>query len=300
MVTIDELKRHYLFTDEDAEQLKSLKPLMEEHKKTITDALYDHLLGIPETAEFLMDDAVLQRLKLSQQAWLVDLFSGQYDNHYLRKLEKIGMAHVRIGLNAHFVNCAMNFIRQALVNLIRDTYADREMRRRLTDATEKILDANLDVMSASYLEEELKKEFVSHRLESKLIRATERFTYGLNLILVVALAGVSLLVVVQFFWELLHIFNGEIEKGVLSALGTLLILWMMIELMGNEIRNLKGGRFNILLFVGVIMVALIREVLISTLRHDALETQAFLAGTLLILGIVYFLVSKSQRGGPLH
>lgn len=297
MVTIDELKRHYLFTDEDAEQLKSLKPLMEEHKKTITDALYDHLLGIPETAEFLMDDAVLQRLKLSQQAWLVDLFSGQYDNHYLRKLEKIGMAHVRIGLNAHFVNCAMNFIRQALVNLIRDTYADREMRRRLTDATEKILDANLDVMSASYLEEELKKEFVSHRLESKLIRATERFTYGLNLILVVALAGVSLLVVVQFFWELLHIFNGEIEKGVLSALGTLLILWMMIELMGNEIRNLKGGRFNILLFVGVIMVALIREVLISTLRHDALETQIFLAGTLLILGIVYYLVSKSQRGG---
>lgn len=297
MVTIDELKRHYLFTDEDAEQLKSLKPLMEEHKKSITDALYDHLLGIPETAEFLMDDAVLQRLKLSQQAWLVDLFSGQYDNHYLRKLEKIGMAHVRIGLNAHFVNCAINFIRQALVNLIRDTYADREMRRRLTDATEKILDANLDVMSASYLEEELKKEFVSHRLESKLIRATERFTYGLNLILVVALAGVSLLVVVQFFWELLHIFNGEIEKGVLSALGTLLILWMMIELMGNEIRNLKGGRFNILLFVGVIMVALIREVLISTLRHDALETQVFLAGTLLILGIVYFLVSKSQRGG---
>lgn len=300
MVTIDELKRHYLFTDEDVIQLKSLQPLAEVHKQAITDALYNHLLGIPETAEFLMDDALLQRLKLSHQAWLVELFSGQYDNHYLRKLEKIGMAHVRIGLNAHFVNCAMNFIRQALVNLIRDTYADREMRRRLTDATEKILDANLDVMSASYLEEELKKEFVSHRLESKLIRATERFTYGLNLILVLALAGVSITVVVQFGWDLLHIFSGNLEKGVLSALGTLLILWMMIELMGNEIRNLKGGRFNILLFVGVIMVALIREVLISTLRHDALETQAFLAGTLLILGIVYYLVSKSQRGGPMR
>jgi len=300
MVTIDELKRHYLFTDEDVIQLKSLQPLAEVHKQAITDALYNHLLGIPETAEFLMDDALLQRLKLSHQAWLVELFSGQYDNHYLRKLEKIGMAHVRIGLNAHFVNCAMNFIRQALVNLIRDTYADREMRRRLTDATEKILDANLDVMSASYLEEELKKEFVSHRLESKLIRATERFTYGLNLILVLALAGVSITVVVQFCWDLLHIFSGNLEKGVLSALGTLLILWMMIELMGNEIRNLKGGRFNILLFVGVIMVALIREVLISTLRHDALETQAFLAGTLLILGIVYYLVSKSQRGGPMR
>ncbi|NMC72965.1 MAG: heme-binding sensor globin domain-containing protein [Geobacteraceae bacterium] len=297
MVTIDELKRHYLFTDEDAGLLASLLPLAEAHKGKITDDLYDYLLGIPETAAFLQDDTVLQRLKTSQQAWLTDLFSGRYDNHYLRKLEKIGTAHVRTGLNAHFVNCAMNFVRQALVNLIRETYADREMRRRLTDATEKILDANLDVMSASYLEEELKKEFVSHRLESKLIRATERFTYGLNLILVLALAGVSISVVAQFAWDLVHIFQGNIEKGVLSALGTLLILWMMIELMGNEIKNLKGGKFNILMFIGVIIVALIREVLISTLRHDDLATQTFLAGTLLILGVVYFLVAKSQKDG---
>lgn len=295
MVTIDELKRHYLFTEEDAELLASLRPLAEANAQTITDEMYDYLLGIPETAAFLQDDAVLQRLKTAQQAWLLDLFSGKYDNHYLRKLEKIGLAHVRIGLNAHFVNCAMNFVRQSLVNLIRETYSDREMRRMLTDATEKILDANLDVMSASYLEEELKKEFVSHHLESKLIRATERFTYGLNLILVLALAGVSISVVAQFTWDLLHIFQGNIEKGILSALGTLLILWMMIELMGNEIKNLKGGKFNILVFIGVIIVALIREILISTLRHDDLATQAFLAGTLLILGIVYFLVAKSQR-----
>jgi len=186
------------------------------------------------------------------------------------------------------------------VDLIRENYADREMRRKLTNATEKILDANLDVMSASYLEEELKKEFVSHRLESKLIRATERFTYGLNLVLVLALAGVSISVVAQFGWDLVHIFQGNIEKGVLSALGTLLILWMMIELLGNEIKNLKGGKFNILVFIGVIIVALIREILISTLRHDALETQAFLAGTLLILGVVYYLVSRSQKDGTGH
>lgn len=300
MVTIDELKRHYLFTDDDAALLASLQPLVEANKQAITDRMYDYLFGIYETAAFLQDDAVLQRVKTSHQDWLIGLFSGKYDNHYLRNLEKVGLAHVRIGLNAHFVNCAMNFIRQSLVDLIRENYADRDMRRRLTDATEKILDANLDIMSASYLEEELKKEFVSHRLESKLIRATERFTYGLNLVLVLALVGVSLSVVAQFGWDLVHIFQGNIEKGVLSALGTLLILWMMIELLGNEIKNLKGGKFNILVFIGVIIVALIREILISTLRHDALETQAFLAGTLLIMGIVYYLVAKSQREGQPH
>ena len=63
----------------------------------------------------------------------------------------------------------------------------------------------------------------------------------------------------------------------------------------NEIKSLKGGRFNILVFIGVIIVALIREILISTLRHDELTTQIFLAGTLLILGVVYFLIAKSQQ-----
>jgi len=198
MVTIEDLKRHYLFTDEDAELLASFLPLAEEHKEKITDDLYDYLLGIPETAAFLQDDAVLQRLKASQKAWLVDLFSGKYDNHYLRRIERIGLAHVRIGLKPHFVNCAMNFVRKSLINLIQDNYQDPVIRGALIESAEKILDANLDVMSASYLEEELKKEFVSHRLESKLIRATERFTYGLNLILVIALAGVSISVVVLF------------------------------------------------------------------------------------------------------
>jgi uncharacterized membrane protein (DUF373 family) len=65
--------------------------------------------------------------------------------------------------------------------------------------------------------------------------------------------------------------------------------------MDNEIKSLKGGRFNILVFIGVVIVAIIREILISTLRHDILTTQIFLTGTLLILGIVYYLVSRSQR-----
>lgn len=76
----------------------------------------------------------------------------------------------------------------------------------------------------------------------------------------------------------------------------MLILWMMIELLDNEIKNLKGGSFNILVFIGVIVVAMVREILISTLRHDDLKTQAFLTVTLLVLGVVYYLVSKAQKG----
>jgi uncharacterized membrane protein (DUF373 family) len=299
MLTMQEIKSHYFFTDLDAGLLKDLLPVATENCDRMVEEFYDYLLKIPETAKFLRDDMLLQKLKKTHSDWFLALFSGRYDNHYLITLQRIGQAHVRAGLNAHYVNAAMNIVRRFLIELLQKTFPAIEQRRQYRIAVEKVLDINLDIMSSSYQEEELRKVFVSHRLESKLIQAAERFTYGLNLILVIALTGVSLSVVALFFWDLIHIFQGDFEKGILSALGSLLILWMMIELMDNEIKTLKGGKFNILIFIGVIIVALIREILISTLRHDALETQAFLAGTLLILGIVYYLVARSQ-GDRLH
>ena len=295
MLTMQEIRGHYLFSDEEAETLRSLLPIAERNRELMIDQFYDYLLGIPETAAFLQDEQLLERLKKSHGDWFVSLFRGSYDNQYLHNLQRVGQMHVKIGLSAHYVNAAMQVVRRFSVGMIRENFPEREERRRNTEAIEKILDINLDIITASYIEEELKKVFISHTLEAKLIRATERFTYGLNLILILALVGVSLSVVGLFFWEIAHVFSGDVEKGILSALGTLLILWMMIELMDNEIKTLKGGRFNILVFIGVVIVAIIREVLISTMRHDLLTTQAFLAGTLLILGIVYYLVARSQR-----
>jgi uncharacterized membrane protein (DUF373 family)/hemoglobin-like flavoprotein len=300
MLTMPEIKSHYRFSDEECETLKELLPVAEENQERMAEEFYDYLLGIPETAAFLRNDLTLKRLKQTHSSWFVNMFQGNYDNQYLHDLQRIGHAHVRIGLNAHYVNASMQVVRRFITAMIREKFPNREDRRRYSEAAEKMLDINLDIITASYMEEERKKVFISRHLESKLIHATERFTYGLNLILVFALVGVSLSVVGLFLWEIFHIFGGDLEKGILSALGTLLILWMMIELMDNEIKTLKGGRFNILVFIGVVIVAIIREVLISTLRHDLLSTQMFLAGTLLILGVVYYLVSKSQPASPRH
>jgi uncharacterized membrane protein (DUF373 family) len=297
MFTMQDLRAHYRFTDEDADLLLTLQPLAEQNQERFSQEFYDYLYSLPETAVILNNSQRL-RLREMHSSWFMSLFSGIYDNHYMNHLSRIGHAHVKVGLSVHFVNAAMNQIRHFLLGLIDDNYSDREQRRILREAVEKILDMNLDVMSTSYREEEMKKVFVSRKVESFLIKATERFTYGLNLALVLALAGVSISVVILFIWDILHIFKGDMEKGILSALGSLLILWMMIELMDNEIKNLKGGKFNILVFIGVIIVAMIREILISTLRKDDLTTQAFLAGTLLILGVVYYLVSHAQKEHP--
>lgn len=299
--SIEVLKRHYYFTDEDARRLAELRGLAEQYQQQMVDEFHSYIVSQPETAAILAKESTVEKMGHYHRLWFLSLFQGVYDESYLQNLRRIGYAHVRVGLPVNFVNAAMHRVRHFLHHLIHDTFADRDLRRAYREAADKILDMNLSVMTSSYRDEEMKKVFVSRRLESGLIHLSERFTYGLNLVLVLALAGVSMGVVGLFVRDLLHLFTGDgPEKAIFSALGEMLILWMMIELLENEIKNLKGGSFNILVFVGVVVVAMVREILISTLRHDDLKTQAFLTVTLLVLGIVYFLVCKAQkctRGG---
>ncbi len=295
MENMARLKEEYRFTEGDAQNLLILLPLAEEYLNSLAGHFMEYLTEIPEAQSIINRYSSKDRLEAFHRQWFRTLFQGQYDEEYLKNLKRIGQAHVRVGLPVHYVNAAMSHVRHAIQHMIHDNFSDREQRRIYRESADKILDLNLAVMTSSYRDEEMRKVFVSRSLESWLIKLSERFTYGLNLILVLSLAGVSIGVMGLFIKDLTHLFTGNPEKAIFSALGEMLILWMMIELLENEIKNIKGGSFNILVFVGVVVVAMVREILISTLRHDDLKTQAFLTVTLLILGIVYFLVSKAQK-----
>ncbi len=295
MENMARLKEEYRFTESDAQNLMDLLPVAEEYLNGLAGHFMEYLTEIPEAQSIINQNSSKDRLEAFHRQWFRTLFQGQYDEEYLKNLKRIGQAHVRVGLPVHYVNAAMSHVRHAIQHMVHDTFSDREQRRFYRESVDKILDLNLAVMTSSYRDEEMRKVFVSRSLESWLIKLSERFTYGLNLILVLSLAGVSIGVMGLFIKDLTHLFTGNPEKAIFSALGEMLILWMMIELLENEIKNLKGGSFNILVFVGVVVVAMVREILISTLRHDDLKTQAFLTLTLLILGIVYFLVSKAQK-----
>jgi len=295
MENMAKLKEQYHFTVDDAENLHNLLPIADEYLNSLADTFMAYLYEHPETERIVTRHSSKDRLEAFHRQWFRTLFQGEYEEEYLRTLKRIGQAHVRVGLPVHYVNAAMSQVRHAIQHMIHDIFPDREQRRMYRESVDKILDLNLAVMTSSYRDAEMSKVFVSRSLETGLIRLSERFTYGLNLVLVLSLAGLSIAVVGLFVKDILQVFNGKPEKAIFSALGSMLILWMMIELMENEIKNLKGGSFNILVFVGVVIVAMVREILISTLRHDDVKTQAFLTLTLLALGVVYFLISKAQK-----
>ncbi len=135
-------------------------------------------------------------------------------------------------------------------------------------------------------------------MDSALIVFAERFAYGLNLILILALIGLAIGVITLFASDIFSLLTSrDLETGILTSLGTLLIIWVIIELISTEIKYLRGARFHIEVFVSVALVAIIRELLVSTLVHESLQKLAVLLAAILVLGIVYFLISRTELRG---
>ncbi|MEW6088471.1 MAG: protoglobin domain-containing protein [bacterium] len=295
MNNISQIEQHYRFSSQDRENLQRLRPIMEQHKNQLIDRFYNTLLQSEELSKFLPNEELIARHKKSLSTWFMDLFNGDYDTHYLQNIQRIGYVHVKIGLDAHFMNSSMYLIREFCIEIIDKHIKKSEEHLELIKSMEKILDINLEIMFSSYRREELNKVFLSYRLEHSLIRLAERFSYGLNLTLILALMGLSIGIMGLLSIDIWKLVFGKMEHGIINVLGTLLMLWVMIELMDTEIEHLKKGKFSITIFVEVALVAFIRDALVASLEHGDILKQVFLVSTILALGLVYWLISKADE-----
>lgn len=297
MESIEKIKAHYDFTTGDTANLKQLKPLMEKYKDEFPKEFYNYIKHFEDASKFLKNEEVIKKHQDSLKEWFMNLFSGEYSTQYIRDIERIGLAHVKIELPAHYVNAAMHFVRQFCLSILEKEFcADINECRYFTKSIDKIIDINLDVMTSSFIEEEIKTYFLSERVESYLIQFAKRFAYGLNLTLVMGLVIMGIMVMGLFAYDVMHIFSGDIEKGLLGTLGSLLMMWVIIELVDTEVKHLMGGEFAVKIFINVALVAVIRKLLVTTLKHEAEASylSIILIAAIAVLGIIYYLLSKVE------
>ncbi|HET6516523.1 MAG TPA: protoglobin domain-containing protein [Thermodesulfovibrionales bacterium] len=297
MRSFKEIKKHYDFTEEDEKRLSSLSGLMADNVDGAMESLDSWILTTKETAVFFAEESRRKRVFAAHRYWFIDLFSGRYDTQYYERLIRIGQTHVRVSVDAHFMNRAVNILRNFCTRVISGAIDidDGEERTKILISLQKILDINLDVITSSYIEEELRTFSRAYRVKNALVTFSEGFSQTTNFILVLALIGLTLGVVGLFFSDVYRLITGNLEHGIITALGSLLILWVMVELMNTEIAHLKGGKFYISVFIGVALVAFIREALILTLKNETHEIHYYYIALILVLGVVFWLVTKAEE-----
>jgi len=292
---MDDIRKSYRFSRTDEENLPKLAEILLPVSDELARDFYEYLKEDPRTAAYFPTEAAVKRRRETIKAWLEMILTEPYDRRLLMRLERIGEVHVKIGLAGHHVNAAMNFIRTQAMRHVIAAVPDRNVREDLLETLNKVLDISLDIMTGSYREAELKKVFISYRVESTLIQWSERFMQGLNLILTVGLLVMAVGLASLFTHDVIFAFTGNLENGVIKALGSLLILWMLIELVHTEVRHLKGGKFHVRVFVELALVAFIRKIFVASFDKQDPLSFALLLGALLVLGIVFFLVARAKE-----
>jgi uncharacterized membrane protein (DUF373 family) len=295
MRSFREIKENYNFTSRDADRLMRMKPLMEERAGEVANALNSYIMSTKIGGRLLSEETEKAHLFALQKNWYLALFEGIYDHRYFERLMKIGAVHVKKEIDAHHLNRAVNIIRSLGVDILFSAKEPEEEKIEDIMAFEKILDINLDVMTSSYIEEEIRNYSPMYRIKSGLIDFSEKFLQSANLALIIALIGLTVGAIGLFVSDVQKLFSEDLENGIITSLGSLLIVWVMIELMNTEISHLKGGKFRISVFVSVALVAVIRETMIATLKHEASEMMMFLIASILVIGFVYWLVIKGEE-----
>ncbi|RJR19511.1 MAG: heme-binding sensor globin domain-containing protein [Desulfobacteraceae bacterium] len=295
MESIAAVKKHYIYTPEDDEKRVQLANILLPFKEELAEDFHSYLLSDPYTAQFFQSDEALTHRNETIKTWFEDVLTSPYDGMFMRRLQRIGKVHVRIGLSGHYVNSAMNFIRSFCLRQVHQSAGDTEKAEDLSILLNKIIDISLDVMTSSYREEELKRVFLSHRLESNLVKWSGRLLHGLNLTLMVGLLVLAIGVAGLLCSDIYSALSQNLETGVIKTLGSLLILWIMIELLQTQIEHLKGGRFRVIVFVELALVAFIRKIFVASIeKMDPIYFGLLLAG-FLIIGLVFYLVGKGEE-----
>jgi uncharacterized membrane protein (DUF373 family) len=286
------LKSHYRFTKNDEALLLGMKSQLEPFADEFLEGFYEFIWNFGETAEFLKDEKVIARHRGKIRQWYLDLFNGAYDASYFLKLCKIGEIHVKLGLPTHYVNAAFNYVRVFTLGRIHKQYKGNDDLTDRLKAVERILDINLDTLTSSYREEEMGRFLSLSVIEKTLIGALKKTSAYFNYLLAGALVMVAFFAVGLFGYDVYLLFSGQtpIEQGILTILGSLLILWAAIELIHEEMKHLRGGSFALEAFIALAIAALIRKILIFSLSPTKTIDVLLYGVLVLCLGISYWLI----------
>lgn len=151
----EKLKTMVGLSEEDVARLRDLGPIVAKHGPRITDQFYTTLGDTPETAKFLAGR--VEHLKRTHGQWMQSLVTGPYDKSYLESRWRIGMAHVRVGLDPYWVECIMSVIRTAMGTAIGSEIANGpECAAKIASFT-KVCDLDLMIINLSYGEDRLER-----------------------------------------------------------------------------------------------------------------------------------------------
>jgi uncharacterized membrane protein (DUF373 family) len=290
------IQKNYDISETDLKNISTLKDLMKDHREEFTEDVFAHFKRKFTLSEHIMEIIETKHAEFLR-TWYDKFFDAKYNNAYLAYLEKFGELQKKYGIDFESINVMMSYMRLWLHERIFQNIDDEVERKELLLSMHKIMDVNIDAINNSFCEHKIKDVTSVFGARNFVVNISEQFSLLMHTMMVGILITMTSAAAVIFLIEVLNLLTVSPDKALLTALGSLLMIWVLVELLRTEIQMLKGGKFKISIFIGVALIAFIRDLLIITLKHEtsSIYTYGFVLVSIAVLGIIYWLISKTEK-----
>lgn len=138
--------------DQDTQKtLQELWPVVAGALPAVLDGFYRHVKSFPAMAQLVGSRD--SQLKKAQETHWARLFSGNFDQAYVDSIDRIGRAHVRIGLEPKWYIAGYQYVLNELIGLVlkRNRFSTSRANRQLV-ALNKAVMMDLDFAISTYQE----------------------------------------------------------------------------------------------------------------------------------------------------
>ncbi|GAA0773664.1 globin-coupled sensor protein [Roseibium denhamense] len=143
--------RFFRFTDEDRSLAKSIWPDIKAALPGILDGFYAHVKTVPHLADMVGNQQ--QRLVAAQMAHWEVLFHQGPGEEYLKKAVRIGLAHVRIGLDPSWYIGGYSFAQTELTDVIMaKRFLSGSKKQKALSVVTKLVMLDMDIAVSTYHE----------------------------------------------------------------------------------------------------------------------------------------------------
>ena len=157
----------YLQMDEtDRQRLKAVAPVLSACSSEFVETFYRHLFRFEETAKFLQDPPLVERLKQAQRDHLESMLEAQWDENYVDRRRRVGDVHAQVGINPRMFLGAYN---QYLQFCFRRLAQDGDPRIR------EFVELSLSLLKAVLFD-------VGLTLDAYFLHATENLQQALDMV----------------------------------------------------------------------------------------------------------------------
>ncbi|TCK61688.1 phosphate-starvation-inducible PsiE family protein [Seleniivibrio woodruffii] len=288
------LTKNYDLNEHDVDNLLFIKPMISRYKDEFIEDFTEKMKTFPLSEK---QAAAMGSNMNKLGSWFDTLFDGNADNAYFAFVGKLGESLNKYKFEQEFITAMISFSRLWIHEKIFGLVDDEVRRKKILISMHKMMDINSEIILGSYYDKLVSSYNPVHSYRNKVVDISEKFSFFVHTLMVITLIGLTLTAGVAFLAETVHLFGKKPDHALITALGSLLIIWVLVELLHTEIQMIKGGKFKNSIFISVALIAFIRDLMIITLKHETTNVlqQGFILLAITVLGLVYWLIVRTEN-----